>query len=93
MGKNTYFLLADKGQGGPTPKELIKLLDQCEISQSQTSTPCISPSPSLLVTSQRQFSQEGIAFTGSVPNLDTVEAAGEDHNEVKGAESSQVTRI
>lgn len=29
--------------GGPTPRELIRLLDQCDLS-SQASTPCVSPS-------------------------------------------------
>lgn len=34
--------------GGPSPQELLKLLDQCDLSNSHCSTPCISPSPSLL---------------------------------------------
>ncbi|XP_013402307.1 BTB/POZ domain-containing protein KCTD3 [Lingula anatina] len=39
----------DQGDdGGPTPTELIKLLDECDLSSSRCSTPCISPSPSLL---------------------------------------------
>lgn len=33
--------------GGPTPEELWKLLDQCDLSNSHCSTPCISPCPSL----------------------------------------------
>ncbi|KAL4237686.1 BTB/POZ domain-containing protein kctd3 [Mactra antiquata] len=44
--------------GGPTPKELVKLLDQCEICQSQNSTPCISPSPSIMGSSIRGSSRE-----------------------------------
>ncbi|XP_053985196.1 BTB/POZ domain-containing protein KCTD3 isoform X2 [Hylaeus anthracinus] len=34
--------------GGPTPEELWKLLDQCDLSNSYSSTPCISPCPSLI---------------------------------------------
>nr|XP_012139190.1 PREDICTED: SH3KBP1-binding protein 1 isoform X1 [Megachile rotundata]XP_012139192.1 PREDICTED: SH3KBP1-binding protein 1 isoform X1 [Megachile rotundata] len=36
--------------GGPTPEELWKLLDQCDLSNSHSSTPCISPCPSLIST-------------------------------------------
>ncbi|KYQ57803.1 BTB/POZ domain-containing protein KCTD3 [Trachymyrmex zeteki] len=39
--------------GGPTPEELWKLLDQCDLSNSHCSTPCISPSPSLLAAGPR----------------------------------------
>ena len=36
--------------GGPTPEELWKLLDQCDLSNSHSSTPRISPCPSLIST-------------------------------------------
>ncbi|XP_066585323.1 BTB/POZ domain-containing protein KCTD3 isoform X2 [Prorops nasuta] len=39
--------------GGPTPEELWKLLDQCELSNSHCSTPSISPCPSLIAASSR----------------------------------------
>ncbi|XP_058808966.1 BTB/POZ domain-containing protein KCTD3 isoform X2 [Phymastichus coffea] len=39
--------------GGPTPEELWKLLDQCDLSNSHCSTPCISPSPSLIASGPR----------------------------------------
>lgn len=32
--------------GGPSPEELIRLLDQCDLSNSHCSTPCMSPCPS-----------------------------------------------
>ncbi|XP_076441974.1 BTB/POZ domain-containing protein KCTD3-like [Babylonia areolata] len=35
--------------GGPSGLELLRLLDQCDLSSSRCSTPCISPSPSLMV--------------------------------------------
>lgn len=38
---------ADKENGGPSPEELLHLLDQCDLSNSLCSTPCMSPSPSL----------------------------------------------
>ena len=31
--------------GGPTASELLRLLDQCDLSNSHCSTPCISPCP------------------------------------------------
>lgn len=36
------------GGGGPTPAELVDLLDQFDLSNSRMSTPCISPSPSVI---------------------------------------------
>ncbi|XP_043271801.1 BTB/POZ domain-containing protein KCTD3 isoform X2 [Venturia canescens] len=39
--------------GGPTPEELWKLLDQCDLSNSHCSTPCLSPCPSLVATGPR----------------------------------------
>ncbi|CAH0391876.1 unnamed protein product [Bemisia tabaci] len=45
--------LVSKGEplqtyGGPTPHELLRLLDQCDLSNSHCSTPCISPCPANL---------------------------------------------
>ncbi|KAK7602999.1 hypothetical protein V9T40_002998 [Parthenolecanium corni] len=37
-----------QSNGGPSAEELIRLLDQCDLSNSHCSTPCISPCPSLL---------------------------------------------
>lgn len=34
--------------GGPTADELIRLLDQCDLSNSHCSTPCMSPCPSAI---------------------------------------------
>lgn len=34
--------------GGPTADELIRLLDQCDLSNSHCSTPCLSPCPSAI---------------------------------------------
>lgn len=43
-----------QSEGGPTPEEMIRLLDHCDLSNSRTSTPCcISPSPSM-ITQQQQ---------------------------------------
>lgn len=43
----------DKTNGGPSPEELLKMLDQCDLSNSLCSTPCMSPSPSLAVAAAR----------------------------------------
>ncbi|CAL1527593.1 unnamed protein product [Lymnaea stagnalis] len=42
---------SDKGklESGPTATELVRLLEQVDLSSSQWSSPCVSPSPSLLV--------------------------------------------
>ncbi|KAG8192757.1 hypothetical protein JTE90_009777 [Oedothorax gibbosus] len=55
----TALDLATKGElscnltGGPSPHELIRLLDQCDLTNSHNSTPCISPSIGNLGTSAR----------------------------------------
>ncbi|XP_044729954.1 BTB/POZ domain-containing protein KCTD3 isoform X2 [Chrysoperla carnea] len=40
----------DQSNGGPTPEELLRLLDQCDLSNSHCSTPCMSPCPSLALS-------------------------------------------
>ncbi|KAL3874699.1 hypothetical protein ACJMK2_037674 [Sinanodonta woodiana] len=56
--------------GGPTPKELVKLLDQCDLSQSRNSTPCISPSQSIMVVPSARMHRSAGLLSGSVPNLE-----------------------
>lgn len=41
------FPTATQRAGGPNPEELLRLLDQCDLSISHGSTPCPSPCPSL----------------------------------------------
>ncbi|XP_024881457.1 BTB/POZ domain-containing protein KCTD3 isoform X1 [Temnothorax curvispinosus] len=55
--------------GGPTPEELWKLLDQCELSNSHCSTPCISPSPSLLAAGPR-IKSSNVLFLNQSQNPD-----------------------
>ncbi|XP_014218639.1 BTB/POZ domain-containing protein KCTD3 isoform X2 [Copidosoma floridanum] len=50
---NYSALVAKESSGGPTPEELWKLLDQCDLSNSHCSTPSISPSPSLIASGPR----------------------------------------
>lgn len=51
------------GSGGPSPQELIRQLDQCELTQgSRCSTPCLSPSPSLPPSSLIRLKERNIAF-------------------------------
>ncbi|KAF5303642.1 hypothetical protein FQA39_LY09889 [Lamprigera yunnana] len=52
--------IVDKANGGPSPEELLHLLDQCDLSNSLCSTPCMSPSPSLATTVRLKSSN--IAF-------------------------------
>ena len=50
------------GEGGPSAEELIRQLDQCELTSSRCSTPCLSPSPSLTVGQQARLKERNIAF-------------------------------
>lgn len=54
--------------GGPTPEELIQLLDQCDISNSLCSTPCMSPCLSSTTISRLKASN--VAFLNQVHNSD-----------------------
>ena len=91
MNYNTFFY-SDGELGGPTPKELVKLLDQCDISQSLNSTPCVSPSPSIIggTFNQRLSRQSLLGLSESVPNLELLET--EEQGAVGGHESSQVCK-
>ncbi|XP_075222522.1 BTB/POZ domain-containing protein KCTD3 [Lycorma delicatula] len=50
-----------QSNGGPTAEELLKLLDQCDLSNSHCSTPCISPCPSLVGAAAR-IKASNVAF-------------------------------
>ncbi|WAR20344.1 KCTD3-like protein [Mya arenaria] len=63
--------------GGPTPKELVRLLDQCDICQSLNSTPCISPSPSLMASSMHRPTMEGQGATGALSTSEANESVEE----------------
>lgn len=55
--------------GGPTPEELWKLLDQCDLSNSHSSTPCISPCPSLISTGP-SIKTSNVLFLNQSQNTD-----------------------
>lgn len=63
----TALDLAAKGEltanlsGGPSPHEMIRLLDQCDLTNSHCSTPCISPSLANLGASAR-LKASNVAF-------------------------------
>ena len=64
------YLFSDKEfSGGPTPEELWKLLDQCDLSNSYCSTPCISPSPSMIATGTR-IKASNVLFLNQSQNAD-----------------------
>ena len=49
------------GEGGPSPQELVRQLDQCELTSSRCSIPCLSPS--LTVGGQQaRLRERNIAF-------------------------------
>ncbi|KAG7204009.1 hypothetical protein KM043_001871 [Ampulex compressa] len=53
MALDPSYTATKNASGGPTPDELWKLLDKCDLSNSHCSTPCISPCPSLVSTGPR----------------------------------------
>ncbi|XP_017776819.1 PREDICTED: BTB/POZ domain-containing protein KCTD3 isoform X2 [Nicrophorus vespilloides] len=63
-----YKTDADMTSGGPTPEELLRLLDQCDLSNSLCSTPCMSPSPSLAAAARLKSSN--IAFLNQMQDSD-----------------------
>ncbi|KAL6444821.1 hypothetical protein ACFW04_002096 [Cataglyphis niger] len=63
------FNATQNTSGGPTPEELWKLLDQCDLSNSHCSTPCISPSPSL-ITSGPRIKSSNVLFLNQSQNPD-----------------------
>lgn len=87
----SFLAFTEQNLGGPTPKELVKLLDQCDICQSQNSTPCISPSPSIMGGSLQRPGHE-IMHGISVPNIDSLESL-EERGAVGGVDKSQVTSL
>jgi len=62
------------GEGGPTPQELIRQLEQCDLTSSRCSTPCLSPSPSLTV-SQIRLKERNLAFLNQSENNDTQDSS------------------
>lgn len=63
----TALDLAAKGDlssnltGGPSPREMVRLLDQCDLTNSHCSTPCISPSLTNIGSSAR-LKASNVAF-------------------------------
>jgi len=45
-----YLSLEPIPNGGPTAEELLRLLDQCDLSNSHCSTPSLSPYPGMLIS-------------------------------------------
>jgi hypothetical protein len=54
--------VATQVAGGPTAEELLKLLDQCDLSNSHCSTPCISPCPSMAAAAAARIKASNVAF-------------------------------
>ncbi|XP_030627307.1 BTB/POZ domain-containing protein KCTD3 isoform X1 [Chanos chanos] len=50
--------------GGPTEEELLKLLDQCDLSTSRCATPNISPAPSVLQHGRLRESSSSLQLQG-----------------------------
>ena len=61
--------LSPCGGGGPTPQELVRQLEQCELTNSRSNTPCLSPCPSL-TSSQIKLKERNI-FLNRQQNSDS----------------------
>nr|XP_031848740.1 BTB/POZ domain-containing protein KCTD3 isoform X2 [Nomia melanderi] len=64
------FSSAQNVSGGPTPEELWKLLDQCDLSNSYSSTPCISPCPSVISQSGPSLKTSNVLFLNQSQNFE-----------------------
>ena len=42
-----WYVAVREEDGGPSPSELVQLVDQCDLSSSRNTTPSVSPSPQL----------------------------------------------
>ena len=62
----------DKDAGGPTEEELLKLLDQCDLSTSRCATPNISPATSVLQHSRLQESSSSLQLPFGLYSLPTI---------------------
>lgn len=58
--KYSNIFLVDRTNGGPSPEELLQMLDQCDLSNSLCSTPCMSPLPS--VAAAARLKSSNVAF-------------------------------
>uniref|UniRef100_A0A672R5G6 BTB/POZ domain-containing protein KCTD3 n=1 Tax=Sinocyclocheilus grahami TaxID=75366 RepID=A0A672R5G6_SINGR len=58
---------SDDKVGGPTEEELLKLLDQCDLSTSRCATPNISPAPSVLQHSRLRESCSSLQLQAQEP--------------------------
>ncbi|XP_060534512.1 BTB/POZ domain-containing protein KCTD3 isoform X2 [Cylas formicarius] len=61
----------ERRNGGPTPAELLRMLDQCDISNSLCSTPCMSPSPYLAAAARLKSSN--VAFLNQQSHNDNTD--------------------
>ncbi|ENN78128.1 hypothetical protein D910_09726 [Dendroctonus ponderosae] len=63
---NSFFSVST--DGGPSPAELLRMLDQCDISNSLCSTPCMSPCLSLAAAARLKASN--VAFLNQQLHVD-----------------------
>lgn len=56
-----------KADGGPTPEELIQMLDQCDIS---CSTPCVTPCSSISSATIARLKASNVAFLNQIHSND-----------------------
>lgn len=65
---NLLYLVQEIVHGGPTAKELLRLLDQCDLTNSLCSTPCMTPCSSGSTITRLKASN--VAFLNQVQNTE-----------------------
>merc|ERR1712179_512827 len=65
--------------GGPSPLELVRLLEHVDLSNSRPSTPCISPSPSLSIASAKKTAAHLSFVNNSPANSASIQQHQDDH--------------
>lgn len=66
--KIVFYLVQEMVHGGPTAKELLRLLDQCDLTNSLCSTPCMTPCSS--VSTITRLKASNVAFLNQVQNTE-----------------------
>uniref|UniRef100_A0A8C9L8K4 BTB/POZ domain-containing protein KCTD3 n=1 Tax=Pavo cristatus TaxID=9049 RepID=A0A8C9L8K4_PAVCR len=84
----TAMDMVNKNVGGPTEEELLKLLDQCDLSTSRCATPNISPATSVVQPNRLRESNS----RKKVPHLVSAPVLAEGGPELPGAASPSPTK-
>lgn len=57
-----FYFTVQKSSGGPSAEELLQELDQCDLSNSHTNTPSMSPCITNLQAAQTRLKSSNVTF-------------------------------